>query len=287
MSDFENIPQSDPPVEVSNVPPTTLAEQMRLAKIPPDLRVPWGWSDVGIFLLVYIGATILFGVAAVLTASTVQHIDLNTLAKAPTVLYIELTVIAQALASVVAMLYFLLLTRIRHSGNFWHSLGWRSLSGDRTRSDDVAKYLFGGVGLSIAAFVAGLFLKHAAPTPIEEFFKTRQTLLVLMAFGILVAPLVEETIFRGFLYPVVARGIGVVPGILLIGIVFGASHASNLGGQLGQIAILVGVGIVLTWVRAHSRSVLASFLVHTAYNSMLFAGVLIQTHGLRDFPVGK
>jgi membrane protease YdiL (CAAX protease family) len=60
-----------------------------------------------------------------------------------------------------------------------------------------------------------------------------------------------------------------------------------LGGALGQIAILVGVGIVLTWVRARSRSVLASFLMHTAYNSMVFVGVVIQTHGLRDFPAGK
>jgi membrane protease YdiL (CAAX protease family) len=307
MNDSENIPQGEriiepraleatvsgantyPPSWFSSEPPPSpekIAEQLRLSRIPPDLRVPWGWTDVAVFALVYIGSTVLFAVAAAIAASAIQHIDLKALAKAPTGLFIELTVVAQVAASVVAMLYFFALTRIRNVGSFWSALGWHSLNGSGTNPATVVRYLLGGVGLSIAASASSLFLKHAAPTPIEELFNTRQTILTLMTFGILVAPVVEETIFRGFLYPVLAR-FGVVASVLFTGILFGASHTSNLGGALGQIAILVGVGIVLTWVRARSRSVLASFLMHTAYNSMVFVGVVIQTHGLRDFPAGK
>jgi membrane protease YdiL (CAAX protease family) len=319
MTDPENIPQSDPQVVAGNsdaatfaapdlsaapVPdaheypasflaselppsPEQLAEQLRLSKIPPDLRVPWGWKDVGVFVFVYLGATILLGTVAALAAARIQHIDLKTLLNAPTNLYIGLTLLAQTGASVIAMLYFFLLTRIRHAGNFWSTLGWRSLNGTHTDLGTVLKYLLGGVALAAVASSASLFVKQTGHTPIEEMFKARETVLMLMAFGILAAPLVEETIFRGFLYRVAARSFGIVPGVLFTGLLFGASHVSNLGGALGQIAVLVGVGIVLTWTRARSGSVLASFLLHVAYNSTLFAASFIGTHGFRDFPAGK
>ena len=312
MTDPENIPQGDPPAVAGNTeaatfaapdpsstpapdaheyppsfpaselppPPEQLEAQLRLLRIPPDLRVPWGWKDVAVFVFVYLGATILLGTAAALAAARIQHIDLKTLLNAPTNLYIGLTLLAQTGASVIAMLYFFLLTRIRNAGDFWPTLGWRSLNGTRTNFATVVKYLLGGVALSAAASAASLFAKQTGHTPIEEMFKARETVLMLMAFGILAAPLVEETIFRGFLYPVAARSFGIVPGILFTGLLFGASHVSNLGGALGQIAVLVGVGIILTWVRARSGSVLASFLLHVAYNSTLFAASFIGTHGM-------
>jgi membrane protease YdiL (CAAX protease family) len=325
MTDSENIPQSDPQLVASNevagpsivpatlaardtsaassldahqYPPTflaselppspeQLAQQLGLSKIPPDLRVPWGWKDVGVFILVYLGSTILLGTIAALAAARIQHLDLKALTKTPTNLYIGLTILAQTGASVIAMLYFFLLVRMRHAGNFWSTLGWRPLNGDHTEFGTVVKYLLGGVALAAAASASSLFVKQTGHTPIEEMFKARETVLMLMAFGILAAPLIEETIFRGFIYPVAARNFGIVPGVLFTGILFGASHVSNLGGALGQIAVLVGVGIVLTWVRARTGSVLASFLLHIAYNSTLFAASFIGTHGFRDFPTGK
>ncbi len=319
MTDPENIPQSDPQIAATNAEPATLAaqdqspassrdaltysptflaselplspeqlaEQLRLSKIPPDLRAPWGWADVGLFLLVYIGATIFLGAVAALATARIQNVDLKTLMQSPTNLYIGLTILAQTGASAVAMLYFFLLARVRQAGDFWPALGWRPLNGTHTDLGSVVKYLLGGVALAAAASATSLFVKQTGHTPIEEMFKARETILMLMAFGILAAPLVEETIFRGFLYPVAARSFGIVPGVLFTGILFGASHVSNLGGALGQIAVLVGVGIVLTWVRARSGSALASFLVHIAYNSALFAASFVGTHGFRDFPAGK
>lgn len=315
----ENIPQSDPQLVAPNAEPATLAaqdpsatsspgahaypptflsselppspeqfaEQLRVSKIPPDLRVPWGWKDVGLFIFVYLASTIFLGTVAALATARIQHLDLKTLLNTPTNLYIGLTILAQTGASVIAMLYFFLLTRIRNAGNFWSTLGWRSLNGDHTELGTVVKYLLGGVALAAAASATSLFVKQTGHTPIEEMFKARETILMLMAFGILAAPLVEETIFRGFLYPVAARSFGVIPGVLFTGILFGASHVSNLGGALGQIGVLVGVGIVLTWVRARTHSVLASFLLHISYNSTLFAVSFIGTHGFRDFPAGK
>jgi len=316
MNDSENIPQSDSRIEANHVEPVTLAapdlsaapaphtyppsflaselppspeqlaEQSRISKVPTDLRVPWGWTDLGIFLLFYLGSTIVLLIIAMVGASSILRIPFTSLQKHP-VLLIEVSILAQAAGSIAALFYFWVLARVRQAGHFWPALGWHSLDGTETNSLTAIKYLFGGVALAIIVTVMGQFVKQSGPVPFEEFFKARQSVLMLMAFGILVAPLVEETIFRGFLYPVAARQFGVVPGILFTGFLFGAFHAMQLWGAWGQIALLVLVGIVLTAIRARTGSVLAGFLVHIAYNSTLFAGLLIGSHGLRDFPVGK
>ena len=318
MNDPENIPQSEPRVESFNaesstfaapdpsatpapdahtyppafleseLPPSPeqLAEQLRISKIPPDLRVPWGWADLGVFLLFYLGSTLILLIMAMIGASSIFGIPFTSLQKRP-VLLIAVSILAQAAGSIAALFYFWILARVRRAGKFWPTLGWHPLNGTSTNPGTVIGYLFGGVVLAIAVTALGSLVKQSGPVPFEEFFKARQTVLMIMAFGILVAPLVEETIFRGFLYPVAARQFGVVPGIVFTGFLFGAFHAMQLWGAWGQIALLVVVGIVLTAVRARTGSVLATFLLHVAYNSTLFAGLYIGSHGLRDFPIGK
>lgn len=318
MTDPENIPQDETRAEPLNVEPSTfavpdlsvatvpdahtyppafleselppspeqVAEQIRVSKIPPDLRVPWGWADLGVFLLFYLGSTVVLLIMTMVAASSIFGIPFTSLQKRP-VLLIAISILAQAAGSIAALFYFWVLARVRRAGKFWSAFGWHSLNGGHTTPGTVLGYLFGGVALAIAVTALGSLVKQSGPVPFEEFFKARQTVLMIMAFGILVAPLVEETIFRGFLYPVAARQFGVIPGILFTGILFGGFHAMQLWGAWGQIALLVVVGIVLSAIRARTGSVLASFLVHVAYNSTLFAGLLIGSHGLRDLPVGK
>jgi len=215
-----------------------------------------------------------------------RNIPFTSLQKHP-VLLIGISIAAQAAGSFAALLYFWVLAQVRRAGNFWPAFGWHSLDGTCTSGATVLRYLFGGVALAITVTVLGYFVKRPGPVPFEEFFKARQTVLMIMAFGILIAPLVEETIFRGFLYPVAARQFGVTAGVLFTGFLFGGFHAMQLWGAWGQIALLVVVGIVLTAVRARTGSVLASFLLHVAYNTTLFAGLYLGSHGLRDFPIGK
>jgi membrane protease YdiL (CAAX protease family) len=92
---------------------------------------------------------------------------------------------------------------------------------------------------------------------------------------VLVAPLVEETVFRGFLYPVIARRLGIAAGVAITGTLFGLMHAAQLWGGWGQIALLILVGVVLTWVRARTGTVAASYFVHLGYNGLQLAGYLI------------
>ena len=102
--------------------------------------------------------------------------------------------------------------------------------------------------------------------------------------AVLIAPLVEETLFRGYLYPVIARSFGIGAGVIVTGMIFGLLHAGQLLGGWWQIALMVTVGIVFTLARALSRTVVASYVLHISYNSLQVIALLIDTHGFRRPP---
>ena len=58
---------------------------------------------------------------------------------------------------------------------------------------------------------------------------------------------------------------------------FGLLHAPQLWGGWVQIVSLVLVGIILTYVRAVTRTVLASYLLHLSYNFFVSFGAVIVT----------
>ena len=105
--------------------------------------------------------------------------------------------------------------------------------------------------------------------------------------AVLVAPLAEETVFRGYLYPTFARWFGVGPSIVITGVLFGMMHGPQLGEAKSLIAIMSLVGIVLTLVRSRTGSVFASFLMHLGYNSLIGATLLLATHGFTKTLPGK
>ena len=105
-----------------------------------------------------------------------------------------------------------------------------------------------------------------------------------MAMAVFVAPLVEETLFRGYLYPLFARSFGVTPAIFVTGILFGLMHGYQLGWTWTLVTVLIVVGIIFTLVRARTGSVFASYLMHLGYNSLIAIAALLGTHGFTQMP---
>src|SRR5207302_10359159 len=92
--------------------------------------------------------------------------------------------------------------------------------------DNPWAYSCAGCGLPIFVFLASSQVHTNDKMPIEEVLTNRSSAMLLMAMAVLVAPLVEETVFRGYLYPLFAKSFGILPGILLTGILFGLMHGS-------------------------------------------------------------
>jgi membrane protease YdiL (CAAX protease family) len=139
-----------------------------------------------------------------------------------------------------------------------------------------------GLGvLMIALDLLGKFLPMPKETPFDQFFARPSDAYLTVAFAVTFGPLMEELFFRGFLYPVVARRLGAVWGILLTALPFGLIHMAQYGYAWGAVLIIFLVGVVLTTVRALTKSVASSFLAHVGYNGALMVIAALETDGFR------
>ncbi|HEV2385689.1 MAG TPA: type II CAAX endopeptidase family protein [Candidatus Acidoferrales bacterium] len=254
--------------------------------LPEDVQTAWGWKELVLFLVVGFASLILLtdamaGLAVVWLK--VKPADLKTFVTTDAV-FLSLR---QAAWYVVVILYLYATIRLSSRAPFWQTIGWRRLRpGARPEAMMVLLCLVSGVALGVVAELGSFAFRTKAKLPIEALFHDRRGVIWLMAIGILLAPVVEETIFRGFLYPVLARSLGVEGGIVATGVLFGMLHAPQLWRGWGEIGLLVLVGIVLTYARERSGTVLASWLLHLGYNTYLFAGFFLSTAGLRHLPPG-
>lgn len=251
------------------------------AGVSDDLRVPWGWHEVFLFVILGIIASVVVtrGMAeAAVRLFNVNPADIfgTTMSTAKSVVVL----LSQAVLDAGAILYLYLMILGRTPAPFWRTIGWRGLSaGAGSFRATASQFLSGGAVLALVVSFASAFLNSKATLPIEELLKARISMLLFAVLGVLVAPLVEETIFRGFLYPIIARRTGITAGIVITGTLFGMLHAVQLWGGWGQIALLILVGIVLTWVRARTGTVTASYFVHLGYNGLQLLGYLIYLAG--------
>ncbi len=252
-------------------------------RLPEDLRVPWGWIDLLVLLGVAFGATVVVSLILI-KMFAIFDVSFRQIQNAASEKNLFL-ILNQALLSVVLLAY--LATQMRHTfrATFWRTIGWRPLeTGQTPRAVAYLGLILSGFMLAILVTLSSSAFKATKQMPIEQFFQDRRSALLLMSLGVILAPMLEETIFRGYIYPVVARSFGVNAGILVTGTLFGLLHASQLWGGWAQIALLVLVGIVFTYARARTHTVVASYLLHVSYNSFLFLGFLVASHGFRHFP---
>lgn len=248
--------------------------------IPEDFRVPWGWADLAAFVVLAIAGFLLLSLL-ITTGLAISGIDIRHIQKSPHEV-ILLNILIQVILDLGLLAYLAAQMRIRFHSPFWHTIGWRKIETGRFPQAAVYSGLvLAGFFLSVIVSLGSALFPPKKDLPIESLFQDPHTTLLFMLIAVLLAPLVEETIFRGYIYPVIGRSFGKVWAILATGLLFGLLHAEQLWGGWGQIALLVFVGIVLTFARAVSRTVVAGFVIHTSYNSVQVIGLLIATHGLR------
>jgi uncharacterized protein len=251
---------------------------------PPDLQISWSWHHLIVFL-VFILVSLLC-VQTFFSALYAPHQKMSAEQFEEYMLSKPQFAIGSTVALYALLLFFLYVTLALLRGQpFWRTLGWRKLP---LKSDGLPRhpliYFFTGCGLSLLVFALTSVIQTPENTPIEQVFKFKQTAMLFLATAVLIAPLAEETIFRGYLYPMFARWFGVLPSIVVTGVLFGLMHGPQLGGAKSLIAVMSFVGIVFTLVRARTGSVFASYLMHLGYNSLIGASLILATHGFTQVP---
>ena len=144
------------------------------------------------------------------------------------------------------------------------------------------------LALGGAMFFALGLLQNLLPmpkdTPFEHLFDRPRDAYLLSIIAVSLGPLMEELFFRGFMYPVLARRMGAVWGIALTALPFGLIHLPQYGWAWGAALVIFLVGVVCGVVRAATRSVGASFLVHVGFNGTQMLIAVVMTQGFRHMP---
>jgi uncharacterized protein len=116
-------------------------------------------------------------------------------------------------------------------------------------------------------------------SPIDEITKTPFSLAVFAVMAVTIAPLFEELFFRGFIQPLLSRTFGVVAGVVLTAVLFGALHAPEYS-WAWQYALAVSIaGAVFGWVRARTQSIIPGTIMHGSYNLVFIVGLILMKYG--------
>lgn len=256
------------------------------SNLPEDLRISWGWLHfLGFFFFGLISFVITQLVAGVylVAQSHSAHLSekdfLQLISSKPQIL-----IAANVVLFGLILLFLYITLSVMDGVPFWRTLGWRKLVPNSGAPSSPWLYFVGGIVLAIAVAIASSRMKTPDNLPIEELFKNRTGAFLLMGMAVLLAPLVEETVFRGYLYPLFAKSLGVAPAVVITGVLFGFMHAPQLGWTLGLVTMLITVGIIFTLARARTGTVLASFLLHLGYNSMIAFSAIVSTRGFTHMP---
>jgi len=273
-------PLAGDPISYAALSPATYAS----SSLPEDLRIPWSWVHLVVFLVFGFGSLVIVQLGGVLLLSANKHLSqkqLQQLIESKPQFLVGTNILWFALI----FLFLYVTLSVLRGLPFWQTLGWKKLNTDSIAGKGSPwMYFFSGCGLAIFVAIASSRIKNVEHVPIQELFKSRTGAMLLMAMAIFIAPLVEETVFRGYLYPLFAKSLGVLPGIVITGALFGLMHGAQLGWTWGLVGLLTLVGVIFTFARARTGTVVASFLLHLGYNSMIAVTSFIATKGFTQMP---
>lgn len=261
------VPDAPDPFAPASVAPVPTA--------PPPVENPvWSGWDVLLILGLTLATIFVFQLALLFGAHYLlyPHTGVNDLAQRPMLLLISQYLIDGAIA-----VYLVLLVEGKYHIGFWRAIRW-----------DWPKAEWKLLGLGAMMLLGLSLLESVLPmpkdTPFEKLFARPRDAYLLAIIAVSLGPLVEELFFRGFLYPVVARRWGVAWGIFLTALPFALMHLPQYGYAWGVMLVIFIVGVVCGVVRAATRSVGASFLVHVGYNGTQMLIAVVVTQGFRHMP---
>ena len=121
----------------------------------------------------------------------------------------------------------------------------------------------------VVALIAGVLL--ASGVALYLRFRNQSTppmaVIELLVLGFLLGPILEESLFRGCLLPLLAQTTGNGTAVILTAILFALFHQPP---NLAHWVSFTATGIAYGWIRVASRSTAAAAVMHATYNLAVF-----------------
>jgi membrane protease YdiL (CAAX protease family) len=161
----------------------------------------------------------------------------------------------------------------------WAEMGWRRLDPARFRD-----LLYGAAVavpvIGLTAVVANALVSVFNQVPESPLPPTGLAagLVVQLIAGAVIAPIAEETVFRGFAISAWRRTVGERGALVRASLVFALAHVITVSGDsLAQVGGLIAVGfltripvaLALGWLFLRTRSIWAPIGLHMAFNAIL------------------
>ncbi len=143
---------------------------------------------------------------------------------------------------------------------FWPpSLGpWKGLG-----VSIVCALLLLGMGVLVTYVIGG------GKTDLDKLIESSyQARLVTAFLAVATAPLVEEIVYRGMLYPASQRLLGMGWAIAIVSFMFAGVHYFQYQNNLGVFTAIVILSVSLTVIRAVTNSLMIPFVVHLIFNGI-------------------
>jgi len=137
-----------------------------------------------------------------------------------------------------------------------------------------------GILLFLGIGVLGNALTHIVGTPAPQSFTVavkgvdyQWEFALLALLGGVVAPIKEEMLFRGLIYPPLRKALGRGKGMLLTGLFFATLHFDIVR----FLPLLIG-GVLLAWLYERSSSIWPAVVAHGTWNILMAAALWIQRY---------
>jgi membrane protease YdiL (CAAX protease family) len=117
---------------------------------------------------------------------------------------------------------------------------------------------------------------------VEELEQTREVLpVVLFALGaVVMAPIVEETLYRGLLFRALLRRVSPGTAVFVSALIFAAVHFLGDPNAFRSLPALAALGVLLALRALRTNSLSASILIHAGFNLTTTVLVLIAPDNL-------
>ncbi|MCA1593424.1 MAG: CPBP family intramembrane metalloprotease [Acidobacteria bacterium] len=242
---------------------------------------PWsvlGAAAIWVFSVALIIATPLIFLAPYLQQ---KHIGLDTLPEFvttdKTAIFLQIISIIPAHLLTLAAAWAMVTRFGKHP--FLGTLGWQWDRGFTFwRCTALAVGLL-GVGLVLIHFFGG------AETQLEKIINSSRATAFTTAFlATATAPLVEEIVYRGLLYSALRRAIGAAWSVVIVLSLFALIHVPQYWPNIGVIATIGILSLVLTVVRAYTRKLLPCFIIHLIFNGIQSFTIVLEPVLKRYYP---
>jgi len=215
----------------------------------------WSFEDLGFFL----GAIPPSIIVASLATRTIESQSARSLADQG-ILYVLMISVLCALA------------RIRHETPFGPAVNWT------LRFRGAWYCVFGAPILALTISVLGsLFGAPLIPSAVDRLTASDIPLPVVATFAVILGPLFEELVFRGFLQPLLQTR-GKWFGLIATSAMFSMLHGSQNEWLWQYLVLLFFAGLAFGIARERTGSTAASFLLHMGFNlTPLTASILARS----------